>query len=104
MKGQSSTDHNSDFLEPVPEACLQLARALSGCLKYFNDRCSQDIIGQGQPSFTPAVLGNFIFVFSLSHDCSVTIFGKSRHFGTILKVLGKFLRLYFVFGKMLIQL
>ena len=37
--------------------CRGLTEALGGCLKFFNDKCSQDLLQTGQGSFTPTSLG-----------------------------------------------
>jgi hypothetical protein len=44
------------------ETCQALAQTLSACLKFFNEQCSLDLLGNGEPSFTPATLGKGSFL------------------------------------------
>ena len=37
--------------------CRGLTEALGGCLKFFNEKCSQDLLQTGKGSFTPTSLG-----------------------------------------------
>ena len=45
------------YLHLHVETCYHLALALGDCLKFFNDRCSQDLLQTGEASFTSTVLG-----------------------------------------------
>ena len=45
------------YLLSHAETCYHLALALGDCLKFFNDRCSQDLLQTGEASFTSTVLG-----------------------------------------------
>ena len=38
-----------------------MALALAECLKFFNEKCSQDLLQTGEPSYTSASLGELIF-------------------------------------------
>eukprot|EP00093_Oithona_nana_P010407 10407.XXX_451645_451033_1 [CDS] Oithona nana genome sequencing. len=43
-------------LKRLQVTCRGLTEALGGCLKFFNDKCSQDLLQTGQGSFSPTSL------------------------------------------------
>ena len=62
----------------LQSACQGLTEALAGCLKFFNEQCSQDLLQTGDLAFTSATLGYIKVNFMFKKSCPKFIYFKAQ--------------------------